>query len=134
MTKKPIYEHISNIKSLKGSIAEAYGLKQQNQIFDECENKGIPCFFIKKGRKYGKIEYDFIATDYFLKDDALKRIRLLYEDMNELSELYKLKRPCWPGNTYGVSDRCELWICRDFAPFIFDIIYNPKNWEHRRTP
>ena len=122
-------EYKSKIPLPKSGVPEAYGKKQQNQIFNECENNGIPCCFIKKGRKYGKIEYDFITTNYILKDRSLERIKILFEDMNELSELYKLRRPCFPGHTYGVSDKCELWICRDMAPFIWEVIYNPNSWE-----
>jgi len=119
----------SKIPLPKGGVPEAYGLKQQNQIFEECENKGIPCLLIKKGRKYGKIEYDFVATNYVLKDRPLERVKLLFEDMNELSGLYKLRRPCFPGHIYGVSDKCELGICRDMVPFIWEVIYNPNNWQ-----
>lgn len=130
MKKQQTCGNKSKIPLPKGGVPEAYGLKQQNQVFEECETKGIPCFFIKKGRKYGKIEYDFITIDCVLKDGPLDRIKLFFKDMVEISELYKLKRPSILGNNYGVSEKCELWISREFAPFIWDIIYNPKNWEH----
>ncbi len=129
MKKQQNCEYMSKITLPKGGVPEAYGLEQQNQVFGECETKGIPCLLIKKGRKYGKIEYDFIAVDYDLKEGPLERIKLLFEDMVEISELYKLKRPQIVGNNYGVSEKCELRLCRDFAPFIWDIIYNPNNWE-----
>ena len=122
-------ENMSKIPMPKGGVPEAYGVKQRNQVFKECETKGMPCFLIKKGRKYGKIEYDFITVDYDSKDESLRRMKLLFEDMVELSELYKLKRPCWPRNNYGVSEKCGTWICRELAPFIWEIIYNPNNWK-----
>lgn len=128
LNKTPMnYESILN---LQGHYWLPYGLIQQERIIKKCKSAGIPSILVKRGKKYGQIEYDFLHTDYILKEEPLKIIKSLFKCMEELSKLnHPLKRSYIPGKTYGESKKFEIDICRLIAPLISTIIYDPENWE-----
>lgn len=125
--KEKIYKSAVN---LMGQYWQPYGFIEENNLVEEFKSEGIPSFFIKKGRKYGRIEYDFLHTDFVLRDEPLKVIKSLFKCMDELSELdYSFKRLNMADKTYGESMKYELNICELVAPSISTIIYNPQNWD-----
>ncbi len=117
--------------SYKTPVPECRTVEQNNEIFRKNKRNGLPFLGINKGRKYGKIEYDFITIDYNLKEEARKRVQELFEEMPMKSKLYKWPRPAkWStGKVLGISIKVELRICRGYAPLIRDIVFNPDNWE-----
>ena len=74
-----------SIISYQGHYWQPYSLGQQQRIVKDCKSVGIPSLFVKRGKKYGKIEYDFLHTDYILKDVQLKIIKTLFKSMENLS-------------------------------------------------
>lgn len=125
-------EKNKNVSFRGDEVPECTTINQNNMVFWENKNRGLPFLVIKKGRKHGKIEYDFITTYYQLREHSRVEIRKLFEEMVFLSDLYKLPRPArWSiGKVYGISNRVELDICREYAPKIKDILFSSENWEY----
>ncbi len=63
MNSNPYQTIQIHIKSTRTLLAP-YSIGQQQRIVNECKSAGIPSLFVKRGKKYGKIEYDFLHTDY----------------------------------------------------------------------
>jgi len=127
---KSISDQFKSISDIQGHYWSLYSIGQQQRIVEECQFACIPSLFVKRGKKYGKIEYDFLHTDYRLKDVPLKIIKSLFRSMENISELYHPpKRSYMPGKTYGESKQCEIDICRLISPLISTIIYDTENWE-----
>lgn len=117
------------IKYRRGNVPEAYNTRQNNEIFRECQLNNLPFFAIRKGRKYAHIEYDFIATSHQLTDTAKKEIESIVTEMATNSGQYGFPVVCSMGKTLGISLQCQLELCREYAPILRDIVYNPNNWE-----
>lgn len=112
-------------------VPEVRTIKQSNLIFRENEKNGLPFLVIRKARKYATIEYDFIATYYQLKEEPREKVQKIFEEMIEVSLQYKLPLPAhWStGKIFGVSRKCELDICRDYAALVKNVVFNKKNWD-----
>lgn len=121
--------------SFKLHVPEVSTIKQSNLIFRENEKNGLPFLIIRKARKYATIEYDFIATYYQLKEEPREKVQEIFEEMIGVSLQYKLPRlVVWStGKIFGVSRKCELDICRDYAALVKNIVFNKENWELTRS-
>lgn len=113
------------MESVKSTIPEITE-KTRNKVFRESESKGMPFLVLKKGRKYGKIEYDFNTIKYILTDNAVINIEKTFNDMIYVSN--HVKRSTIPHNGFGVSPECDLEVCRDYSEIIRSIIMNKDNW------
>lgn len=120
-----------NVSLKSAKVPECTNVKQANKIFKSYEKEGLPFFTIEKGCKCGKIEYDFIATNYQLKKQALAEVQNIFEEMTAHLDIHNLSRPahCTAGKIYGISLKYELSICRHYTPIIMRIVFNQDNWE-----
>ncbi|WP_308572157.1 hypothetical protein [uncultured Methanobacterium sp.] len=121
--------------SFKLHVPEVRNIKQSNLIFRENEKNELPFLIIRKACKYATIEYDFIATYYQLKEEPREKVQKIFEEMIEVSLPHKPSRPVvWStGKIFGVSKKCELDICRDYAALVKNIVFNKKNWEFSKS-
>lgn len=117
------------IKYRCGDVPEAYNTRQNNKIFRECRLNNLPFFAIRRGRKYAHIEYDFIATSHQLTDKAKEEVESIVIEMATNSGRYGNPVVCSMGKTLGISLQCQLELCREYAPIVRDVVYNPNNWE-----
>lgn len=113
------------MESVKSTIPEITE-KTRNKVFRESESENIPFLVLKKGRKYARIEYDFIAINYVLTKDAVEMLEKAFDNMIKLSIHSKRATP--PGIRLGYSPECDLEVCRDYSEIIRSIIMNKDNW------
>lgn len=106
--------------------------KENNKVFRENQKKDLPFFAIRKGPKMFYIEYDFIATTHILKEEVTKEIEEITVEMGQNSKYYGSGNSFYVysmGQCVGISEKFPLNECKQYAPKIRDIIFNPNNWE-----
>ena len=121
--------------SFKLHVPEVSTIKQSNLISRENEQNGLPFLIIRKARKHATIEYDFIALYYQLKEEPRQKVQKIFEEMIEVSLPDKPSRPVvWStGKILGISMKCELNICREYAALVKNIVFNSENWEFSKS-
>jgi len=127
------------VKTMKNEIKRHYGpetvpivrnTKENNKVFRENEKKDLPFFAIRKGPKMFYIEYDFIATTHILKEEVTKEIEEITLKMGQNSKYYGNSFHVYSmGQCVGITEKFPLNECKQYAPQIRDIIFNPNNWE-----
>lgn len=104
--------------------------EQNNKVFRENEKKDLPFFAIRKSPKMYYIEYDFIATTHILKEEAAKEIEEITVEMGQNSNYYGKSFYVYSmGQCVGITAKFPLNECKQYAPKIRDVVFNPDSWE-----
>lgn len=114
-------------------IPEITDMTEIPELFRQKVRKGQPYLVIKKikRKRYCHIEYNFITTQYQLKETARQEVAQLFTKMDEIEKEIPLGslETIFTGKIYGRSTGCKLRHCRSFAYHIMSIITNTDNWE-----
>jgi hypothetical protein len=104
---------------------------QNNNVFNENMEKDLPFFAIRKGRKYGRIEFDFNTNSYYqLKESSQKEVQRIFDEM-EVNSTRHDRRVSHAGVVGGHSSKRELDVLQIYGQIIQDIIFSPDNREYR---
>ena len=118
----------------KAPIEIAKSVEQQNKIYRRQEQKNEPFFVIRKLRKYGWVEYDFLASSFRLKDEARERIKKIWETftaerLQQWDTVFKNRAIFYSfGRSYGMSAIMVMHECQNFAGKVQPIVSDKKNW------
>lgn len=121
----------NNFKTNYGpeKIPVVRNVRENNIVFEENRSKNLPYFAIRKWKKWYYIEYDFISCDYQLKEEAKHEVERLVIELANKSKRYNGPVVWGMGYIVGISPKCQLKTCKEYAPKIRDIIFNMDNLE-----
>ena len=118
----------------KEPIEIAKSTLHHNKIWRIQEQKNEPYFVIRKLRKYGWVEYDFIATSFRLREEASDQIKKIWEDftaerLQQWDKVFKHREIMYGfGSASGTSAIMVMDECQVFAERIAPIIHDKANW------
>jgi len=111
------------------TVPEYRTIPENRVIFEENKKRKLPFIAVEKNCEQGTICYDFITILYQLNENALNKVKNLFETMAIMSNLHKLPYVFFTAEeTSGKSYQVEINLCREFAPLVRNIILNPLNW------
>lgn len=116
--------------------------EENNALFRECERDNVPFFAIRKDNLGYYVEYDFITTEYQLKETICNEIKEKIQPIIEKRKYralnnnpYLNKAVCQiggPGQVAGYIHLYDLDLCEEVVESIKKLITTSSNWEFRK--